>query len=231
MEAARSTNPVRALPPVERPREKLLFRGEEVCSDGELLAALLREGIRGTSAPDLARGLLERFGGLAGLERARPGELLAEPGMGAGRAAAVAAAFALGRRAASIPWRPEAELRTARQVFEMFRGRLGALRKERFYALLLDGKNRCLREEFVSEGTLTASLVHPREVFGPAVREGAASLIVLHNHPSGDAQPSAEDREVTRRLREAGILLGIPLLDHLVIGRDGFFSFLDQGAL
>lgn len=217
-------------PNLTLPREKLLFRGEDVCSDEELLAALLRSGAVGAPVLELSRISLRQFGGICGLSRAKPAELLAVSGLGPARAASIAAAFALGRRATALPWNPDEELRAARQIYERFRDRLLHLRKERFYALLLDGKNRLIREEMVSEGTLTASLVHPREVFGPAIREGAASLVVLHNHPSGDARPSAEDMEVTRRLRKAGEIVGIPILDHLVMGRTTYYSFAEQGG-
>lgn len=213
-----------------RPREKLLYRGEESCADEELLASILRSGTSAAPVVELARKAMLAFGGLPGLARAKPTELLAIHGLGPARAASIAAAFALGRRVATLPWDPDEELRAAQQVYARFRDRLSHLRKERFYALLLDGKNRLIREDLVSEGTLTASLVHPREVFGPAIREGAASLIVLHNHPSGDARPSAEDLEVTRRLKKTGEIVGIPILDHLVIGRSSYYSFAEQGA-
>lgn len=213
-----------------RPREKLLHRGEDACADEELLAALLRSGSAEAPVLELARKTLQQFGGIPGLARTKPGELLSLSGLGPARAASIAAAFALGRRAATVPWNPDEELRAAHQVFARFRDRLSHLRKERFYSLLLDGKNRLIREDLVSEGTLTASLVHPREVFGPAIREGAASLIVLHNHPSGDARPSAEDQEVTRRLKKTGEIVGIPLFDHLVVGRASYYSFAEQGA-
>jgi DNA repair protein RadC len=115
-------------------------------------------------------------------------------------------------------------------VFAHFRPRLGSLRQEIFWALLLDAKHRKLREVRIAEGSLTAALVHPREVFAPAVRESAAALVLVHNHPSGDPSPSPEDRQITRRLREAGELVGVRVLDHVIVGADAHYSFVDAGC-
>lgn len=138
------------------------------------------------------------------------------------------AAFALGRRVERSLRRPRASMRTPSLVNDLLAPDVRGLAYETFHALLLDGKHRLQRVCRVSEGTLTCSLVHPREVFGPALREGAAALIVAHNHPSGDPEPSAEDISVTRRLIEAGRLVGIPLVDHVVIGEGGFVSIRER---
>lgn len=219
-----------AIPLADRPREKLSSRGEACCRDDELLAVLLRVGNRREPVLDFARRILFEVGGIAKLEQAQVGELRKIRGVGLCRAATLVAAFALARRAAKS-WQPGETFSDSRQIFQHYQPRFQVLRKERFYALLLDSKNRLIREELVSEGTLTASLVHPREVFGPAIREAAAAIIVLHNHPSGDPQPSPEDHEVTRRLKDNGKMLGIPLLDHLILGKEGYFSFFEKGQI
>jgi DNA repair protein RadC len=143
----------------------------------------------------------------------------------------VPAAVELGRRIVSTPWPRGVRLRTSREVYDALAPRLRDLRREVFLVILLDGRNRRMDEVRVSEGSLSASIVHPREVFLPAVRASAAALIVAHNHPSGDPRPSPEDREVTWRLSEAGELLGIRLLDHLIVGETAYWSFADEGAL
>ncbi len=218
-----------ALPLAERPREKLLSRGADSCSDEELIAVLLRTGNRKRSVLDLSRLLLSQSGGLLRLQYWRGGEL--RKLLGDTRAGALLSAFALGKRASEIRVAPGQEFRDSKQVFEMFRYRLAGLRKERFYALYLDNRHRLIHEEMISEGTLTSSLVHPREVLGPALRESAAAFVVLHNHPSGDVRPSDEDRAITLRLQTAGVLLGITLLDHLIISADHYYSFQERSAL
>lgn len=143
-------------------------------------------------------------------------------------AARLAAAFALGRRVEASVREPRRSLRSPALVHDLMAGELRGLERESFHALLLDGKHRLRRRQRVSEGTLTTSLVHPREVFGPALREGAAALIVVHNHPSGDPEPSSEDLAVTRRLIEVGKLLGVPLLDHVVIADERYVSIRER---
>lgn len=217
------------LPVGERPRERLFERGEDFLSDGEILAILLQTGIAGRGSLDLARDLLVRFGGLPGLARASWREVAAIRGMGPAKAARIQAAVALGRRAQPTPLDRYGPFRGARDVYERLRSRVAGKEKETFYSLLLDSKNRLIREEAVSVGTLTASLVHPREVFRGAIRESAASLIVAHNHPSGDPSPSAEDLEVTARLRSAGEVIGIPILDHVILGAGSYTSLAERG--
>src|SRR5262249_16390116 len=145
------------------------------------------------------------------------------------RAVVVAAALEMGRRATATPLRAGGAVKDAEAVHAHFRGRLPQLDREVFYVLLLDGKNRVQGEVRVSEGSLTAALVHPREVFAPAIREAAAALILVHNHPSGDPTPSAEDRAITERLRQVGELVGIRVLDHVVIGKGRYASMADEG--
>lgn len=213
------------------PRERLQRLGAEALRDAELLALLLRTGARGRPALALAEALLETRGGLEGLARASAGQLRAAGGMGPAKTATLLAALELGRRLAGRRLRVRDAVRGPEDVFRHLHARLRDATREEFRVLLLDGRHRLLGEESVSRGTLTASLVHPREVFRPALREAAASVILAHNHPSGDPTPSLEDREVTRRLGRAGRLLGIPVLDHVVVAEDGFVSLREEGVL
>ena len=216
---------------VELPRERLREGGPEVLSDTELLALLLRTGVRGVSSIALAQGLLERFESLRRLAGAADAELLSVRGMGPAKVGALRAAFEVGARMTREPLRLGVRIRSPAHVHAEFGPRLSRLRQEVFYVLLLDSRHRVLRSVEVSRGSLNQSLVHPREVFAPAIRESAAAILVVHNHPSGDPTPSREDREVTKRLVEAGDLLGVPLLDHVVVADEGYQSFADRGWL
>lgn len=224
---------INSWPPGERPRERLLEKGAEQLSDAELLAVLLGtgDGRAGYNALDTGREMLIRFGGLRGLLRAGQREFEELPGVGPVKVARILAALELGGRATAAPAGERVELSCSRDVYRAYRSRLSPLTREVFLAVLLDVRKRRIRDVRVSEGGLTGTLVYPRDVLGPAIREAAAGLIVLHNHPSGDPTPSPEDLEVTHRLAAAGELVGIPLLDHLIIGHDGYVSLADQGFL
>jgi len=215
--------------PEDRPRERLFRYGVEALSDLDLLALLLRSGNRGESALAIARRLRLHYPSVVELADATPQELASVAGIGLARAASICAAIALGRRAdggALVEGRPIAG---SEQVFRHFSSRLSGLKQERFYVVLLDGKGRVMRDLRVSEGSLTASIVHPREVFRRAIREAAAAVVLVHNHPSGDPTPSPEDEALTERLRAAGDLLGIRVLDHVVVGSGCYVSFVDSG--
>ena len=215
-------------------RERLERMGPEHASDRDLLAVLISGGST-TETERRAGELLRVFGSLRGLASATPRELeaLRGAGRGLGRVSAlrISAAFALGRRMRGAVVRRGAVLKTSIDIFDHFHERLRYLRKERFLSILIDAKNRVIREELVSEGILTASLVHPREVFAPAIRESAAGIVLVHNHPSGDPEPSPEDLEVTHRLRAVGELIGIRICDHVIIGDGSYVSFLERGIL
>jgi len=215
----------------EGPRERLRDSGAEALSAAELIALLLRTGARGSDAVDVARALLAQMGGLDRLECAPMNELATVDGVGAAKAASLIAAFELGRRCAASHLPEGAALRSPEDVFHRFALRLRRLNQERFLVVMLDGRHRVICEEVVSQGTLTASLVHPREVFRPALRASAAALILVHNHPSGDPTPSAEDRAVTARLARAGEILGVRVLDHVVVAERGFVSLREEGAI
>jgi DNA repair protein RadC len=212
------------------PRERLDEVGPAALSDPELVALLLRTGGPGADALSLAEDLLLRLGGLVGLASARGGELRGA-GIGPAKSASLEAALELARRLATRRLERGDRVAGPADVFRHFHARLRDEAHERFLVLLLDGRHRVLREEVVSQGTLTASLVHPREVFRPALREAAAALVLVHNHPSGDPSPSREDRDVTVRLQRAGEVLGIPVLDHVIVADQGFVSLRDEGLL
>ncbi len=220
-------------PVADRPREKLLSRGSATLSDTELLALILRSGHagNGSSALDLSRQLLNRFGSLRAMVSATATELCEEPGIGPAKAAEILALGELARRFAATPLAPGTRFTSSQQVFAHFHERLRDLKKEVFLTLMLDSKNRVLRELQISEGSLNASIVHPREVFQPVIRESAAAVLFVHNHPSGDPEPSREDLELTTRLRDAGALMGVRVLDHIIIGSGRYISLADQGLI
>jgi DNA repair protein RadC len=220
-------------PTGDRPREKLLANGSQSLSDTELLAIILRNGnaSTGQSAIDHARLLLGRFGGLKGMDEAAASELGKVKGIGPAKIAQIKASLELARRIGSQKWEPGQSLRSSEDVFRHFRDDLEKEKRELFYVVLLNNKNKKIRDVKISEGSLTASLVHPREVYNPVIRESAAAVIFVHNHPSGDPAPSPEDIEITRRLKEVGDVMGVRVLDHVVVGRDRYFSFNDKGML
>jgi DNA repair protein RadC len=193
------------------------------------LTLVLGAGRETDASARLAVRVLDAAGGLARLDRIGRIDADACAGFWPRRAALVRAAIELGRRAQALPLGIGTPVRDAESVWAHFRGRLPQLDREAFYVLLLDGKNRVQAEVRVSEGSLTAALVHPREVFSPAIREGAAALILIHNHPSGDPTPSAEDIALTERLRQVGDLVGVRILDHVVIGRGRWVSMAETG--
>ncbi len=225
--------PIKDWPEEDRPREKLLDKGAESLTEAELLAIILRTGnaSTGESALDHARFLLTQFGGLRGIDEAPIRELEAIKGIGPAKTAQLKAGLEIGRRMGQEKWGVGRSLRSSEEVYRHFRERLKKEKREIFYVVLLTNKNRKIREVKVSEGSLTASLVHPREVYNPVIRESAAAVIFVHNHPSGDPAPSPEDLEITRRLKEVGEVMGIRVLDHVVIGHDRYFSFSDRGIL
>jgi DNA repair protein RadC len=226
---------IKEWPEDERPRERLIKLGAEALSDAQLLAIVLSTGdaASGQSAVDLALHLVQTFGGLRALDAASIAELCQMKGIGPAKATTIKAALELGKRlSGELPQR-KFKVTAPQDLVSYFQPRLQHLRKEVFKAILLDTKHQMLKHITVSEGSLSASLVHPREAFLPAIRESAAAVIFLHNHPSGDPTPSTEDRELTQRLAEVGRLVGINVLDHIIIGTGspGYVSFRDAGLL
>jgi len=224
---------IKEWPENERPREKLLKSGSERLSDAELLALILRSGDSSgaCSALDQGRRLLARFDTLERLSRATARELCELKGIGPAKAAELLAVFELARRLQAAELPSGTAFCSASDVFNHLHWRLRHVRKERFLILMLDCKHRVLKESVISEGSLTASIVHPREVFNPVVRESAAAVILVHNHPSGDPTPSREDLALTARLRKAGDLMGVQVLDHVIIGHNRYASLAELGLL
>lgn len=207
-----------------------LDRAPEGRSDEELLLQVLCAG-GALSAGELARALMAEVGGAAGLAEMSHSELCRFRGIGPARASGILAALELGRRALA-GYEPGARMGCSSDVAGAFWPLLAREKTEVFYCALLDAKLRLIRTEVISRGTLTASIVHPREAFRPAVRNAASGVIFAHNHPSGDPAPSDEDRRITGRLEEVGRILGIPLLDHVIVGRGPrYYSFADSGEL
>jgi len=226
------TQPIREWPESDRPREKLLEKGPATLSNAELLAIILRVGDASSrkSALDFGRELLQLFGeSLRRLEGASAQEICTLKGIGPAKAAQIKAALELGKRFAEEELKRGEQFRSSADVFNHYREHLGGLKKEEFHVLLLDAKNRIIRDVRVSEGSLTSSLVHPREVFNPVIRESAAAVILVHNHPSGDPLPSQEDLQITRRLRDIGEVMGVRVLDHIIVGKGKYVSFVDDG--
>ena len=224
---------VRDLPVDERPRERLLAEGAASLSNTELLAVLLRTGVKDDSVLRVAEKVLALYKerGLAAITQMSAKELSSIKGVGMAKAATILAAVELGRRLAL----KAAEARTvvhgpadaASYVMPRFRFE----RREHFAVLLLNAKNHILALKTISVGTLTSSVVHPREVFQAAIEQSAASVILVHNHPSGDPAPSGEDLAVTRRMVEAGEIMDIPVLDHVIVGYDKFISLKEEGMI
>lgn len=221
---------IREWPAPERPRERLHAAGAGALASRELLAILIGSGREGASAVDIAGQMLRGAdGSLRRLAGASATELAEVPGVGPAVAARVSAALELGRRLAREGPLERARIRGPLDVYERCAPGMRDLSQEEFRVLLLNTQHAVVRELTVTRGTLDTSVVHPREVFRAAITESAAAMILVHNHPSGDPTPSPEDREVTRQLAEAGRLLGIAVLDHVVIGDGRYISFVEAG--
>lgn len=219
------------LPPEMRPREKLEALGPEKLSDGELLAILLRTGSKKESAISLADRILAQPKGLTFLAESSIEDFAEIHGIGLAKACQIKAAIELGRRVALESKGAKPVIKTPEDVAELLMEQMRHLDREHFVVLLLDTKNQVLHRETISIGSLNASIVHPRELFKQAIKKSAATVILVHNHPSGDPTPSIEDLTITKRLVEAGELLGINVLDHIIIGDQKHYSLKRQGKM
>ena len=206
-------------PVSERPRERLVEHGADALSHAELIAILLRTGLKGVNAVEIGRQLLQKFGTLQVLARTSVDDLRSVKGIGRDKAVTLVAAFALARTMAKDLQRELPVLETPEAIVELLREENRVRQVETFQVILLNTRRRLIRIESISQGTLDTILVHPREVFRPAIAAGAAAIILAHNHPSGDPTPSEADIKVTRDLIRAGQLLKIEVLDHIVLGR------------
>jgi DNA repair protein RadC len=224
-----TTYRIRDLPAGERPRERLAATGPQALSTAELIAVLLRTGGRGRSALQTAQALVQETGGLLGLRKATLPDLCAIPSIGSSKASLILAAVELGRRIAVSEAEEAPTVSSPAAAAALLQYEMAGLEQEHLRTILLDARNRLIRVREVYRGSLTTSLIRTGEVFRDAIRANAAGMIVVHNHPSGDPSPSPEDLAVTRNLVEAGRLLDIPVLDHLVIGRGRFVSMREQG--
>ncbi|MEW9105129.1 DNA repair protein RadC [Paenibacillus sp.] len=222
---------LRDLPHEERPRERMMQYGAESISHAELLAILLRTGTRNESAITLAQRILNQVGQLRHLHDMSITELTAIRGIGDAKALQLKAGLELGRRMSRSCLEDALQIRQPQDAADLLMESMRYYDKEHFICLFLNTKNRIIAQETISIGILDASLVHPREVFKAALKCGAASIICAHNHPSGDPTPSPEDVALTRRLLEAGEIVGIELLDHLVIGDNQYVSLKERGLM
>lgn len=223
--------PLDSLPPDARPREKLLARGPGSLADAELLALLLRTGYRGVSVLQLAQGLLDHFGGLAGLLRAGVDELRAVKGLGPAKRAEIAAVLEIARRALHEQLQRRTVFESPDSVKQFLQLQLDALDHEVFALLYLDAQHRLIAMEELFRGTLTQTSVYPREVVKQALAHGAAAVILAHNHPSGVAEPSRADESLTQALKQALGLIDVRVLDHVVVGRGAAVSMAERGLL
>jgi len=223
---------IKDLPGETRPRERLLAEGAENVSDVELLAIIIGGGTPEDTALDIAKKLLSEYGGWRQLAKCSPVELMERvAGIGRARAAAICAALAIAHRYAAQKPAMGSVVKSSAQLFAYLREKFQGRGREQFIAVLLDTKLRILREVQISTGSLSEAIVHPREVFRAAVRDSASKVIFVHNHPSGDPEPSEQDRALTTRLCQAGSVVGISVLDHMIIGRDSYYSFAEQGLI
>ena len=221
---------IKELPAELRPRERLLSEGPEALSSAELLGILFGIGSKEKTAVELASEVISENGDLFGLYTVSVHDLMKVHGIGEAKACIILAAVEFGKRLGRVrnPGRPV--ISSPADVDSLLRGRIANLDRENFVAVLLNTKNEVIEFPTISVGTLSASLVHPREVFKPAIRASAASVVMAHNHPSGKVQPSREDREVTKRLVNTAEIIGIEVLDHVILG-DGYFSMKEHGKL
>jgi DNA repair protein RadC len=220
---------IKDLPTGERPRERLIHEGATALSTTELLAILFRVGVGGENVLELSNRLLAKYGGVAGLARAPFSQLQDEHGLGEAKVAALKAAFELGRRLTIASPDERFQVRSPADAANLLMGEMSVLEQEHMRVLLLDTRNRVLAVPTVYQGSLNTSVIRVSELFRDAIRQNAAAIIVVHNHPSGDPTPSPEDVAVTRSIISAGKLLDIEVLDHLVIGNQRFVSLKERG--
>ncbi|KRF18567.1 RadC family protein [Paenibacillus sp. Soil787] len=222
---------LREVPQEERPRERMLQYGAGALSHAELLAILLRTGTVSESALRLAGRILSESGGLRSLVDMSKDQLTQIKGIGDAKALQIQAGIELGRRLAKSTFAERVTIRSPKDIADLVSEDLRYLQKEHFVCLFLNTKNHLLAQETLSMGSLNASIVHPREVFRAAIKRSSASIICVHNHPSGDPTPSPEDIQLTHRLMEAGTIIGIEVLDHVIIGDQRFISLKEQGFM
>ncbi|MCM3323214.1 MULTISPECIES: RadC family protein [Cytobacillus] len=222
---------IKDFPQDERPRERLMQSGPESLSNHELIAILLRTGTKNESVLQLSNRLLTKFDGLRLLKDASLSEITEVKGIGQAKAIQIMAAVEIGRRMANLTFDERYSIRSPEDAANYVMNEMRFLSQEHFVCLYLNTKNQVLSKQTIFIGSLNASIVHPREVYKEAFRQSAASIICLHNHPSGDPTPSREDIDVTKRLTECGKIIGIDILDHIIIGEKKFVSLKEKGYI
>lgn len=222
---------IKEWPEAERPREKLLEFGPKMLSDAELLALLIESGTGGITAVDLAKRLLIEHQNLTELASKGVAELTRMKGIGPARGARILASFEIGRRIEGGKAKKTIPANTPDDIVKCFSPEFRGLKKEVFKTILIDSGNKVIRSVTISEGTLNASIVHPREIFKAAVDYLAAGIVLIHNHPSGECSPSKEDRDITSQLLQASEIMGIPVLDHIILADHEYFSFAKAGLI
>lgn len=218
---------IAAMAPENRPRERLQHQGAEVLSNAELLAIILKSGTKKESVLELGNKLLSKYG-LERLSSCSLPELMNEYGIGHAKACQMVALFELYRRMNNGVKKEKIIISSAKEIAELYQPRLNHLNQEHFLAVYLDAKNKIIADQTITIGILNASLIHPREVFYGAIKHLAHSVIVLHNHPSGDPAPSDEDLKITKILEKTGEIMGITLIDHVIIGKDSWWSWRER---
>ncbi|MFQ5824726.1 MAG: DNA repair protein RadC [bacterium] len=228
---ARYTPKIPDWPEDDRPRERLIRFGADKLSDAEILAILLRVGRQETTAIDLARQLLKEFGGLRGMDSRSVAELCQVNGIGPAKAAQLKAALEVGKRLFLEEAKIKDKVESSDDVYKIVNPHLRDLGREVFKILLLTSRNTIITEKTIFEGSLMESFVSPREIIKEAVNHSAASVVFVHNHPSGNPEPSEEDKRVTQKLKTACQMVGINVIDHIIIGSKSYFSFADSGLI
>jgi DNA repair protein RadC len=223
---------VKTIPVVEQPREKLFLQGVDALTNSELMAIIIQSGSREMSAVELSQRVINMFDhGLQGLNDVTIEELISIKGIGKAKACQLSAAVELGSRVSKCQKNILGKVNSPKTVVAFFQEELRHLNKEKFIVVFLNTKNLITSFEVVSVGSLSASIVHPREVFNRAIKKSAASIILIHNHPSGNPEPSREDESITKRLCEVGDVVGIKILDHIIISDDNYYSFKEMNIL
>lgn len=223
---------VKELPIDDRPREKLILRGVQSLSDAELIAILLRTGTKGKSVISVAQEIISKYGDISNLALQTHDALKNIHGIGKDKAATLIAAFEISRRVDSNKkWKFNRKINSPKDVAEIFIPLLRDELKEKFYVICLNSSNKIIKYDLISVGTLNSSVVHPREVFKVAIENNSANIILLHNHPSGNLEPSNEDISLTKRFIEAGKYLEIQVFDHIIIGGDSYTSLVEKGII
>lgn len=219
------------MPMQERPRERLLEHGADAIQTHELIAIIFRTGLGQISALDLARSLLFRYRSLKELAHAPIQEYQTIRGIGFSKAVELKAAFELGRRSVRELFQERIPLQSPESIFQFLKDKFELKTQEHLVALYLNTKGELLKQEVLFIGSLNASVIHPRDIFKHAVLNSAASIVIVHNHPSGDPTPSTHDLDVTKMIAQNGEMMDIPLMDHVILGRDRYFSFKEKGVI